>query len=195
MDRIAEVGEVNPGKKEDNLQDLYKLSFRFAQGFTEVQENIMLWLVGSHYLTKEDFSHEPEFLKQLKRPRQHIQIGNENTFVSVWNTLSKTVEKNQVFELDLIEKKLLDGMIFAEDEYLRRGRLGRDEHDHVIPDSPQDKFGSLIRKYVVLENSTGSDAFDDLMANLRNLSNESPDLLKDIAIKWETNHPGQKFYL
>lgn len=47
----------------------------------------------------------------------------------------------------------------------------------------------------MLENSTGSDAFDDLMANLRNLSNESPDLLKDIAIKWETNHPGQKFYL
>ncbi len=194
MDQVAEVEGANLGKKENNLQDLYKLSFRFSQGFTAVQENIMLWLVGSHYLNKEDFSQEPDFLKQLKRPRQHIQIGNESTFTSVWNTISKTVEKTEVIDLDLIEKELLDGMISAEDEYLRRGRLGREEQEHVIPDSPQDKFGSLIRKYVVFENSTGSHEFDDLMAKLRNISDESSDLLNGIAQKWETNHPGIKFY-
>ncbi len=194
MDKIAEDRGFLGEKKENSPQELFKLSFRFSQGELATQEEIIGWFVGSGFLKREDFKATPAFIDQMKLPKQHIDRSNPTSFLSTWNLLARYVT-NENFDTEALEKSILRGMIGMEEEYQRRGREGRLNYDKntTVPDSMQDKYASLIHKYIVLGNSSGNKIMDDLLSKLRNKLDESPEEISKIAAMWESNHPGLKF--
>lgn len=195
MDRIAEDISFS-SEKETSPQELFKLSFRFSQGELATQEEIFGWFVGSGFLKREDLKPNPVFIDQMKLPKMHIDKSNPTSFLSTWNMLFNYVNAHENFDVVALEKSILGGMISMEKEYQRRGRVGRVGYDKntTIPDSMQDKYASLIRKYIVLGNSSGNRAMDDLLAKLKAQLDESPEEISQVAAMWESNHPGLKFY-
>lgn len=189
----------------------FKLSFFFAQGLVSTQGRL---LSGLHkpYLRTYGAKQLQEFDKQEisaqlfipKLPNNHRELlatlpaddagkgfpGPKQEFTDRWNEFRSYAlrgEPGQRFLPTIMQAT----MIRRDIEFIGRRR-------ETLSDLQPDPYASFFRQFVVLETPTGSPAFDEMMATIREVplsADGSPNsVLEELEEAWTHHHPGESFW-
>jgi hypothetical protein len=211
-------GEIQ-GKEQNELteqerraKDLFFQSFRFSQGNTTLQSDLLKWLVVKGYFDNYEIpDRTPDFIKEIAVPKKHKFVEDDKVqeLGKMWSILRFTntrYTKQTTSEGELLPSILRD-MVDRDRMYQDQKRPNRQIAEEITPDSNNDPHASFVRKYVINGHPTGSDAFDELHRNLTPLLTKSrtapyvgpkhnldKDILLSLSTGWEKNHPGHTFF-
>jgi hypothetical protein len=197
--------EISSKNLETRILKNFYLSFKFSQGNAELQQDLLIAINTRYnhgefiktFISLENLKDRltPKISK-LRLPKDHLPVGSvQEEFKNQWRNQLKLL--NKVFEPEERHKPSDEGLLIdlvAEDaSYMETGR----------PNSG--KKESLVKTYIINQQTTGSEDFDNLFKKLREVAMESDIAesayeisllgsgLSVLKYHWEQAHPGQKF--
>lgn len=174
MAKPPEQREVHPlPERGQSVKELFRQSFRFSQGDPNLQGTIFSWLVVKGYISENDVPIEvPSAIYKVQPPRLHKDsrggIDERKADIKeMWHQLYERVRETDPDSETSTNyaKDILSGIIYRDLKYQKEERP--DRTGRVFPpDSPNDPHASLLRKFAILGESTGVDAYDILHAEI-----------------------------
>lgn len=203
-----EKHELSPGERR--VKELFRQSFRFSQGDPDLHNKITRWLVvGGHYDGLPVPEIAPAYIDALQPPKKHAEMDDDVVQVDVrfaWGHLNWLTKAKKHPPQDELAAEILEGMTDRDLNYANDGRPGRTYKSENAVSTAQDPFASYVRSYVLQKEPTGTDAFDQLNAQMQGIATEdlasdqdheapSPRQakLRELQQKWEQQHDGEQF--
>lgn len=218
MAKPPEQREVHPlPERGQSVKELFRQSFRFSQGDPKLQGSIFSWLVFKGYISEKDVPSldVPSAIYNVQPPRLHKDSrgGIDERKADIRETWHQLYERVRETDPDNETsthwaKYILSGIVDRDLKYQKEERP--DRSGRVFPpDSPNDPHASLLRKFAILGESTGVDAYDILHAEIgahviryksemdselvpfqNPLTNDQRETnkLAELATLWEKNH-------
>lgn len=164
--------------EQQQLKQLFYLSYYFSQGRPFTQERLFDWLIATGHLPLGEITQSiPDFITKTAPPPVHIPKDVSETgsdLVEVWGKLVDKTNtgvnlRKKESPQKLVEKIALC-MIGTDIDYQYTGRPLRDTKASFEPDSNPDPYKSFFRRYSVNLQSTGTEAFDSLFREMARLT-------------------------
>lgn len=203
----TETQQLAPGERR--VKELFRQSFRFSQGDPDLHNKISRWLVvGGHFDGLPVPEIAPPYIDALQPPKKHAEM-DDDVQVDVrfaWGHLHWLTNAKQHPPQEQLAAEILEDMADRDLKYATEGRQGRVYKPESAASPSQDPFASCVRNFVLQQQVTGTDAFDQLHAQLHAVaandlsaqdeSTLSPrqEKLRVLQQKWEQHHEGEQFF-
>ena len=208
--RSTELSGQKLTEEQKKVKELFRQSFRFSQGDPDLHNKVSSWLVATgHYDNLPIPAVTPEYIDALRPPIRHASMDADIIDVDIrmaWGHLYWINTVDRPDSADAIAGDILTHMVERDLQYVNEGRPGRKFSTNGQETGTRDPFASYIKEFVVEGTPTGTEAFDQMHAGVKDVLTkeqqaiqsgedltERQQKLQELQTVWEQKHEGQTF--
>ncbi len=197
--------------EEVRIKRLFALSFQHSQGNAHFQYVIFKWLAPYVSGMKTKISDVGDMFPKVPKAHLEVDMSGRMREQADINTTSlrtdfiKSVTDYKQYgrsdeDREFLIRDIASHVVQRDMGFVIRGRLGR-TNPRYASDSSQDPYASLFRRHILLGESAGDPAFDDMYKEVarvhKDMMKEEPvyeTRFNELVDTWQMHHPGQGFY-
>lgn len=221
MELREEILQAEPILDEENLRNLFQLSFLFSQGNEYTQTLLFYWLSQNGYVPSRLPKEIPDSILSIHQPKKHdarySRAEDSINIRKMWKKISDGVnnyEKNKeewektpkgpfgsipVFDHGL-EYAIGQRMISSDLKFINKGRPGRKPDSQTQPDDQDDPRASFTRRFILQLKPAFHPAYNQMFSAVKERITQLPPhdevatQLRTVGGMWENYHPGHSFF-